>query len=45
MVGTNQNRFDELVSLLMKGEYRITNKARWPISYISARHPALIKNI
>lgn len=41
-VGNNQKKFDELVSLFLKGEYRVTQRAGWPLSYIAIEHPHLI---
>ncbi len=41
-VGNNQQKFDELVSLFLKGEYRVTQRAGWPLSYIAIEHPQLI---
>ncbi|MES2774908.1 MAG: hypothetical protein V4722_12025 [Bacteroidota bacterium] len=42
-VGTDQKRFDELVSLFLKGKPLITQRAGWPLSYIGATHPTLVK--
>lgn len=41
-VGTNQRRFDDLVELFLKGEYRVTQRAGWPMSTIVIQHPQLI---
>jgi len=43
-VGTSQVKFDKLVELFLKGEYRVTQRAGWPLSYIVIAHPSLIKN-
>src|ERR1019366_7428933 len=32
-VGNNQEKFDELFDLFLNGEYRITQRAAWPLSY------------
>ena len=42
-VGTDQEKFDELVKLFLNGEYRVTQRAGWPMSYIVIEHPKLIK--
>src|SRR5882672_1233429 len=39
-VGNNPARFKELVDLFLKGPYRITQRAGWPLSYCA---PHLIK--
>jgi len=42
-VGIDQKKFDELVELFLKGEYRVTQRAGWPISEIIIAHPHLVK--
>ena len=42
-VGQDQHRFDELVTLFLNDEYRVTQRAAWPLSYIAIAHPDLIK--
>ena len=42
-MGSNQQRFDALVALFLKGEYRITQRASWPLSNIAIAKPQLIK--
>ena len=42
-VGNSQQRFDELFHLFLTGEYRVTQRAAWPISYCVEMHPAFIK--
>ena len=42
-VGNNQQRFDELFSLFLNDEYRVVQRAAWPISYSVIAHPQLIK--
>ena len=42
-IGTDQKRFDELVNLFLHGEYRITQRAGWPLSYIGIEQPNMIK--
>jgi len=41
-IGDDQKRFAELIKLFFKGEYRITQRAAWPLSYCVRRHPELI---
>jgi hypothetical protein len=42
-VGTDPDRFGELVKLFLAGPYRVTQRAAWPISYCIEKHPTLIK--
>jgi hypothetical protein len=41
-VGSNQQRFDELFKLFLNDEYRVVQRAAWPVSYCVDRHPQLI---
>lgn len=43
-VGNDQKRFNELFQLFLNSEYRITQRAAWPLSYCVIKHPGLIKN-
>src|SRR5262245_10161233 len=42
-VGSDQKRFDELVTFFYDDEYRIVQRAAWPLSYCVVNHPSLIK--
>lgn len=42
-VGNSQKRFDELVYLFLHDEYRVTQRAGWPLSYVASAHPQLVK--
>ena len=42
-IGDDQKKFDALVELFLKGEYRVTQRAGWPLSYIAIAHPHLVK--
>lgn len=42
-VGSNQARFNRLISIFLAGPYRITQRAAWPLSYCVERHPELIR--
>ena len=42
-VGNDQKRFDELFDLFLHDEYRVVQRAGWPISYCVEKHPDLIK--
>jgi hypothetical protein len=42
-VGTDPNRFDELVKIFLGDKYRLTQWAGWPLSDIVGRHPELIR--
>ncbi|HEY6901672.1 MAG TPA: hypothetical protein VI233_13550 [Puia sp.] len=41
-VGGDKERFAQLARLFFKGEYRITQRAAWPLSYCVRNHPELI---
>lgn len=41
-VGDSQTRFDELFNLFLNSEYRITQRAAWPLSYCVINHPGFI---
>jgi hypothetical protein len=42
-VGNNQQRFDELVKLFLKGEKLITQRAGWPLSDIAIMHSEIVQ--
>ena len=42
-VSNNQQRFDELFCLFLKAEYRVVQRAAWPVSYCVIAEPALIR--
>jgi hypothetical protein len=42
-IGGDAKRFGELVKLFFHGEYRITQRAAWPLSYCVRQHPELIR--
>lgn len=42
-VGTNKIRFKELMGIFLKGEYRLTQRAAWPLSYCAENNPAFLK--
>ena len=42
-VGHDQKRFDELFDLFLHDEYRVVQRAAWPISYCVEAHPEFIK--
>jgi hypothetical protein len=41
-VGASQQRFDELFSLFLNDEYRVVQRAGWPVSCCVIAHPVLI---
>ena len=41
-VGNNRSRFKQLMELFLKGEYRVTQRSAWIISYCADNHPKLI---
>ena len=42
-VGNDQKRFDELFYLFLHDEYRVVQRAAWPVSYCVEEHPEFIK--
>jgi hypothetical protein len=38
-VGSSQKRFDELFNVFLKSEYRVNQRAAWPLSYCVIAHP------
>ncbi len=41
-IGDDAQRFAELMRLFFAGEYRLTQRAAWPMSYCAEQHPELI---
>jgi hypothetical protein len=41
-VGDDPKRFAELMKLFFAGDYRLTQRAAWPMNYCAERHPKLI---
>jgi hypothetical protein len=42
-IGGDRSRFKELMDVFFSGEYRLTQRAAWPISYIAEEQPQLIR--
>ena len=42
-IGDDPQRFAELMKLFFAGEYRLTQRAAWPMNYCAERHPKLIR--
>jgi hypothetical protein len=42
-IGDREDRFGELMQLFFSGEYRISQRAAWPMSYCVRNHPMLVK--
>jgi hypothetical protein len=42
-VGNDQKRFDKLFDLFLHDEYRVVQRAAWPMSYCVINYPELIK--
>jgi hypothetical protein len=42
-VGNNQEKFNALFHLFLNSEYRVTQRAGWPLSYCAIAHPELMK--
>lgn len=43
-IGDDRKRFDELFNLFLNDEYRVTQRAAWPLGYCAVAHPELMKN-
>lgn len=42
-IGSNQQRFDQLFTLFTSDEYKVVQRAAWPLSYAVVAHPVLIQ--
>lgn len=42
-IGEDTNRFAELMKIFFAGEYRLTQRAAWPMNYCAELHPQLIQ--
>ena len=42
-IGADEKRFAELMKIFFAGEYRLTQRAAWPLNYCAERHPDLIQ--
>jgi hypothetical protein len=42
-IGDDARRFAELMKLFFAGDYRLTQRAAWPMNYCAERHPQLIQ--
>jgi hypothetical protein len=41
-VGNSQKKFDELFYLFTHDEYRVAQRAAWPLNYCAEKHPGLL---
>ena len=41
-IGSDPKRFAELMSIFFEGEYRLTQRAAWPMNHCTERQPQLI---
>jgi hypothetical protein len=41
-IGSDPKRFAELMSVFFEGEYRLTQRAAWPMNYCAERQPKLV---
>jgi len=41
-IGSDKKKFADLMKLFFEGEYRVTQRAAWPMSYCVRNHPELI---
>lgn len=42
-IGDSQTRFDQLFDLFLHDEYRVVQRAAWPLSYVVIAHPKFIQ--
>jgi hypothetical protein len=42
-IGDDKKRFKILMDIFLQGEYRLTQRAAWPLSYVVIDHPDLVK--
>lgn len=42
-IGDSQQRFDQLFDLFINDEYRVVQRAAWPLSYAVGAHPKFIQ--
>jgi hypothetical protein len=42
-IGADKKKFAELMALFFEGEYRLTQRASWPLSYCIDENPSLIQ--
>jgi hypothetical protein len=42
-IGDDKRRFAKLMELFFSGEYRVTQRAAWPLSYCVRKYPELIR--
>jgi len=42
-IGSDKKKFAALMAIFFKGEYRVTQRAAWPMSYCVRNHPKLIE--
>lgn len=42
-IGNNRQRYNELVKFFLYDEYRVAQRAAWPLSYITINYPHLVK--
>ena len=43
-VGSDKKKFNELFQLFLHSEYRVTQRAAWPLSYCAIAHPHLLEH-
>jgi hypothetical protein len=43
-VGNDKKKFNELFDLFLHGEYRVTQRAAWPVSYCVIAHPHFMEH-
>lgn len=41
-IGSDKKRFKELMNIFFGGEYRMTQRAAWPMSYVAIEQPQLL---
>ncbi|PSL43700.1 hypothetical protein CLV51_1079 [Chitinophaga niastensis] len=41
-IGGNASRFKTLITLFLEDDYRVVQRAAWVVSFVAAKHPALL---
>ena len=42
-IGSDQHRFDDLMKCFFHPEWRICQRAAWPMNFVARKHPSLLK--
>jgi hypothetical protein len=42
-IGTDKKKFGQLIDIFFNNNYRLSQRASWPLSFCVEQHPALVK--